>query len=161
MRLSEQIFPRQVVLIATSSAEGKPNVMTASFVMPVSFEPKFVAFSISPDRLTFENLKQVPEFTMNILSDSQAKEASICGAHSGRDADKFTLARLDALPARKIHPPVIYCPISFECKVSEVRKFGDHYLVVGIVVDEWIREEDFTPLLHKSGKDYMRAIDRV
>ena len=46
MKISEQIFPRVVALICTSNKEGRPITK----------------------KYSFENLKEVPEFTLNILT---------------------------------------------------------------------------------------------
>jgi flavin reductase (DIM6/NTAB) family NADH-FMN oxidoreductase RutF len=158
MKISEQIFPRVVVLICTSNKEGKPNVMTASFLMPISFEPKILAVSVSPKRYSFENLKEVPEFTLNVLTKEMKEIAEICGSFSGRKFDKFKMAKLEIEKSKKVLPPVIKdCPISLECKVLEMKEFGDHFLIVGEVLEEWIRKEKFDPLLQKTGEIYMVA----
>jgi flavin reductase (DIM6/NTAB) family NADH-FMN oxidoreductase RutF len=158
MRISEQIFPRIVALICTTNKEGKPNVMTASFLMPISFEPKILAVSISPKRYSFENLKEVPEFTLNVLTKEMKEIAKICGSFSGRNVDKFKKAKLEIEKSKKVLPPIIKnCPISLECKVLEMKEFGDHFLVVGEVLGEWIRKEKFEPLLHKTGEIFMTA----
>jgi flavin reductase (DIM6/NTAB) family NADH-FMN oxidoreductase RutF len=158
MKISEQIFPRVVALICTANKEGKPNVMTTSFLMPISFEPKILAVSISPKRYSFENLKEVPEFTLNVLTKEMKEIAEICGSFSGRKFDKFKMAKLETEKSRKVLPPVIKnCPISLECKVLEMKEFGDHFLIVGGVLEEWIRKEKFDPLLHKTGEIYMVA----
>jgi flavin reductase (DIM6/NTAB) family NADH-FMN oxidoreductase RutF len=107
MRISEEIFPRTVVLICTVNKKGEPNVMTASFLMPISFEPKYLAFSISPKRYSFENLKEIPEFTLNLLSKEMKKEAEICGSYSGKSVDKFKKANLFIEKSKKVLPPVI------------------------------------------------------
>jgi flavin reductase (DIM6/NTAB) family NADH-FMN oxidoreductase RutF len=152
MKISQQIFPRVVALIVTISKEGKPNVMTASFLMPISFEPKYLAFSIAPTRYSFKNLKEVKEFTLNICEESMLKEARICGSYSGKDKDKFKLANLETENSSKVKPPLIKkSPISFECEAEFMKEFGDHFLVVGKVIQEHVRKEDFKPLLHKSG----------
>lgn len=152
MRISEQIFPRIVVLICSTDGK-KDNVMSASFVMPISFEPKYLAFSISPKRYTFKNLKKVKEFTLNILSQEMKKEAEICGSYSGKNFDKFEMAKLEKEKPRFIRPPMIKnCPISFECQIEDMKEFGDHYLIVGKVLNEVIRKRDFKPLLHKTGE---------
>jgi flavin reductase (DIM6/NTAB) family NADH-FMN oxidoreductase RutF len=152
MRISQQIFPRPTALITTIDKNGKENVATFSFLMPVSSEPKYVAFSISPKRHSFKNLKETKEFVINVLSKEMKKEAEICGSFSGRDKDKFVLAKLTKQKAEKVKPPLIKeCPISLECKVVSIQEFGDHYLVVGIVEKEHIRKEEFDPLLHFSG----------
>lgn len=157
MRISEQIFPRPVCLICTINKKGKPNVMTASFLMPISFEPKYLAFSISSKRHSFKNLKEVPEFTLNLLSKEMKKEAEICGSCSGKEVDKFKEANLICQKSRKVSPPTIKCPLSFECKIVKMEEFGDHFLVIGKVLEEWIREEKFNPLLHYKGNIYMSS----
>lgn len=123
-------------------------MMTASFLMPISFEPKYLAFSISPKRYSFENLKEVPEFTLNLLSKEMKKEAKICGSFSGREVDKFKRVNLIREKSEKVLPPLVKCPISFECKVVKMEEFGDHFLVVGQVLNEWVRKKKFEPLLH-------------
>jgi len=158
MRISQQIFPRCVVLIASVDKEGRANVMTASFVMPVSFEPKYVAFSISPYRHTFKNLRETKEFTLNLVSKEMKEMAEICGSYSGKEANKFELAKLTKAKAEFVKAPLIEeSPISFECRVEDMREFGDHWIVVGKVLKEHVRRENFTPLLHKSGEVYMEA----
>lgn len=155
MRISQQIFPRVVALVATTDKDGRPNVMTASFVMPISFEPKYIAFSIAPNRHSFKNLQEVQEFTFNVCSEEMKKEAMLCGSYSGREVDKFKLAKLGTEKSSKVKPLLIKeSPISFECKVEFIKKFGDHCLVVGRVVEEHIRKKEFKPLLHKTANIY-------
>lgn len=156
MRISEQLYPRPVCLIVTVNKQGKPNVMTASFVMPVSFEPKYLAFSIAPTRYSFENLKAVKEFSLNVCSKGMEEVAWICGSYSGSDADKFKLAKITPENSRLVRPPTIKeCPISFECKVEEMLHVGDHWLVVGRVVEEHMRADKFKPLMHISGREFV------
>ena len=151
MRISEQIFPRVVALIVSIDENGKENVMTASFLMPISFDPKYVAIAVAEERLTFENLKKTKEFTLNICSKEMKEKAIICGSYSGREKDKFELAKIEREKSKIVKPSLIKeSPISFECKVEFMNKFGDHWLVVGKVVEEHVRRKEFSPLLHKS-----------
>ncbi|HDI02958.1 MAG TPA: flavin reductase family protein [Candidatus Pacearchaeota archaeon] len=151
MRISEQIWPRAVCLVTTASKKGKVNVMTASFVMPISFEPKYLAFSIAPERESFKNLKETKEFGLNVCDEKMYRKALICGSYSGKNTDKFKLAKLEKENAKFIKAPLLKeSPISFECKVEAIKRFGDHYLVVGKVINEVVRKENFKPLLHKT-----------
>jgi flavin reductase (DIM6/NTAB) family NADH-FMN oxidoreductase RutF len=132
--------------------------MTASFVMPVSFEPKYIAVAISPKRYTFQNLKEVKEMTINICDTNMKEAAKICGSYSGKDADKFELAKLTAIKSSKISVPWIKeAPVSFECVVEDMHEYGDHYIVVGRVVEEHIQKKDFVPLSHVSGERYIMS----
>ena len=155
MRISEQIFPRVVALIVSIDENGKENVMTASFLMPISFEPKYIAVAIAEERLTFENIKKTKEFTINICDKGMKEKAMICGSYSGREKDKFELAKIEREKSKIVKPSLIKeSPISFECKVEFMEKFGDHWLIVGRVVEEHVRKKDFSPLLHKSKSQF-------
>jgi len=155
MRISEQIFPRVVALIVSIDENGKENVMTASFLMPISFEPKYIAIAIAEERLTFENIKKVKEFTVNICDKEMKEKAIICGSYSGREKDKFELAKIEREKSKVVKPSLIKeSPISFECKLEFMEKFGDHWLIVGRVVKEHVKKEDFSPLLHKSKRQF-------
>ena len=59
MKISEEIFPRSICLIISVNKDEKSNVMT------ISFDKKYSALSISSKRYLFQNLKEVPEFTLN------------------------------------------------------------------------------------------------
>ncbi len=157
MRISQQIWPRPVVLVCTTDKEGKANVMTASFIMPVSFDPKYIAVSIAPKRHTFYNLKEVKEMTINVCDVNMKEAADICGSYSGKDVDKFEMANLTKEESRRVMVPCIKeAPISFECLVEGMHEYGDHFIVVGRVVEEHVKKEDFEPLLHKSGDEFPR-----
>lgn len=160
MRISQQIFPRPVVLVVTVDGRGRENVMPASFVMPVSFNPKYLAVAIAPERHTLSNLMEVGEFTANVATLDMLEQVKVCGSYSGRDVDKFSMARLSRMPSKKVRPPgIVESPITFECVVEYTGLFGDHYLVVGRVVEEHVRSTEFRPLLHYSGDRYMESKD--
>lgn len=158
MRISQEIFPRPVVLVVTVDGKGKENIMPASFVMPVSFSPKYVAIAVAPERHTFSNLKEVGEFTVNVATLEMLEQVRVCGSHSGRDVDKFSMTKLTKTPSKKIRPSgIAESPITLECVVAYMNLFGDHYLVVGKVVEEHVRKTTFSPLLHHTGDSYMEA----
>lgn len=158
MRISQQIFPRPVSLIVSIDKSGRPNVMTASFLMPVSFEPKYLAFSISPQRYSFKLLTETKEFTLNVCDEALLGAAKICGTTFEKGEDKFKLAKLTKESSESVKPPTIKeCPVSLECKVELMEEFGDHFLVIGRVLNEKIRKEDFRPLLHKSGENFLKV----
>lgn len=157
MRISEMLYPRIVCLITSISKDGKPNVMTASFVMPISFEPKYLAISISPMRHTFQNIQEMKEFGVNVCSEEMKEIAKICGSYSGKEFDKFNLAKIKKENGKIIKAPLIKeCPISLECEVEEIKPFGDHFLIVGKVLNEKIRKKDFRPLLHKTKNEWIK-----
>ena len=145
MRISQQIFPRHVAIVVVGS-----NAMTASFLMPVSFDPKYIAFSISPKRYTFQLIQKEKYFSINMLEKDQKEIAIFCGTLSGRNVNK--LEKLEVEEGK--YTKIIDCPISFECEKVFMKEFGDHNIVVGKVLKEKVRKKEFIPLLHYSGDKF-------
>lgn len=161
-RISKLIFPRPTVLITTCDKQGKPNVAAFSFITPVSFNPKYVSFAVAPERHTFRNLLECREFVVNVPSEGLLSKVWICGSESGRDVDKFKLAGLEVEGGSKVRPPRIKnCPIQLECVVEFMKEFGDHYLVVGKVVEEHVEKLDLRPILHYTGREFYKLGEKV
>ncbi|MGQ9479029.1 MAG: flavin reductase family protein [Thermoproteota archaeon] len=138
-------------LVVPCDSNGQPDIAPFSFLMPVSFEPKYVAFAVSPKRKTYENLKEVGEFVLAVPSREMFSKAWACGTRSGRDVDKFKTLGLEAVKAKSVRPPLVKnIRVQLECKVEFMKEFGDHWLVVGRVLEEHVETLDFQPLLHYS-----------
>jgi len=160
MRVSKFIFPRPIALITTVNEEGKPNVASFSFLMPISFKPIYLAFAVAPTRYTFENLVKTKEFVFNIATVDMKEEVIICGTRSGRKVDKFKLAKLETEESIKVKPPrLVKSPAQLECVVVDIREYGDHYIVVGKAVEEHLKREDFKPLMHVTGSIYASHVE--
>ncbi|MGQ9596553.1 MAG: flavin reductase family protein [Thermoproteota archaeon] len=161
-RISEIIFPRVTGLVVTCDSRGKPDIATFSFLMPISFEPKYVAFAISPRRQTFTNLQEVDEFVLAMPTKDMLDKAWSCGTRSGRDVDKFVLLGLERMKAKKVRPPLVRgFPVQLECKVEFMREFGDHWLVVGRALEEHVETLNFQPLLHYSRKEFSIPSEKI
>jgi flavin reductase (DIM6/NTAB) family NADH-FMN oxidoreductase RutF len=65
----------------------------------------------------------------------------ICGKKSGRDVDKFKLAKLTPKKGVKVNAPLIEeSPVSIECKVVKEVEAGDHVWFIGEVLAAHVRE---------------------
>ncbi|MEM2732782.1 MAG: flavin reductase family protein, partial [Nitrososphaerota archaeon] len=101
------LHPCMTVLIVSISREGKLNVMTCAWNMPVSEDPPLIAVAISNESYTNQLIKETGEFTVNIPDEKMLKALWICGSKSGREVDKFKLAKLTTTSSKKIAPPII------------------------------------------------------
>jgi flavin reductase (DIM6/NTAB) family NADH-FMN oxidoreductase RutF len=160
---SRILHPYNTVLI-TASSKGKSNVMAAAWIMPVSINPPILAMSIKAERYTFKLIDESGFFAVNIPSFENEKQVLICGRTSGKDIDKFKLAKFTTEPGRCIDVPVIKeCIAHIECRVINTYKLGDHILVVGEVCAAYAGKEVFgkmykldkhRPLLHLGGDTF-------
>jgi len=134
----------QVVLLSCGY-EGKNNITTLAWNMPLGHNPALMAISITSKRYSYDLLKKSGEFVINVPGIELFKEVVYCGTNSGRDVGKFKETKLTADKANKLkHAPLIKeCIGHLECKVHSEREVGDHILIVGEIIAASARKELF------------------
>ena len=147
------LTPGCVVLVA-SQKEGRYNVMTASWQMPVSVKPPLVAVAVAKRHLTAEYIRAGGAFTVNVPGLSLLPKVHHCGSVSGRDADKFAATGLTAVPGQKVAAPLIAeCLAGIECRLWNTYDGGDHHIFVGEVVAAVAAQECFEKHWLFTGKE--------
>lgn len=142
-----RLLPWPVTLIGTYH-EGRHNLMTASWVMQVSFRPPLLMVSIAPERYTYELLTKNGEFVVSILAADQMEIANFCGTRSGRDTDKVKALGLKTKPATQVRVPLLEdCVANLECRLVSLHPAGDHVICVGEVVGGSVERGEASPLL--------------
>ncbi|HAA89932.1 MAG: Flavin reductase domain protein FMN-binding protein [Thermoanaerobacterales bacterium 50_218] len=140
-------MPWPVTLIGAAH-EGRYNVMTASWVSQVSFNPLMVMVSIAPERYTYELIQKSGEFVVSILAKEQVQVANFCGSRSGKETDKIEELKLKTQPGKVVKVPLLQdCIANLECKVVATQEAGDHVIFIGEVVAGSVVREDAIPLL--------------
>ena len=126
------LYPMRACLIA-SRHEGKDNVMSATWVFPLSMDPPLFGVSISPKRHSFGMLRGGKAFSINIPSGEMEEAVRICGTKSGRESDKFAEAKLTKEEGMSV-PLIKECLASIECELVDEITMGDHSVFVGKAV---------------------------
>jgi flavin reductase (DIM6/NTAB) family NADH-FMN oxidoreductase RutF len=123
------------VTVVTVEKDGKPNAMTAAWVVPVSHRPPLVVVHIAPQRYTHDIIMETKEFGLCILADDQMDISQHAGTTSGRKVDKFSADSMKAKRSKVIGAPVLEgCAVTMECKLEKAISMGDHTIFVGRVV---------------------------
>jgi len=123
--------PMGVVLVS-SSFNGQDNVMTACWAFPVSFDPLLFGVAIGRERHSHSLIRKGSEFVLNIPGEDLLDAAIICGENSGRDTDKFEIAKLTREKSEKVSSPSIKEALSsIECRVVKSVEAGDHTIFIG------------------------------
>ena len=177
MKLRRDVFrpvvPTPAALITCVADGGRPNIITLGECYMLSLEPLVVGISIRPSRYSHRLISASREFVVNFPTVELAAATDYCGLVSGADVDKFEATGLTPEPADVVAAPLIAeCPLSFECRVRDVLKFGgSHDVFVGDVVathvEDWALDEagQFDPALARSiafvGRSYWAIGPRV
>ena len=137
------LYPRQTVLV-TSRHEGRDNIITLDWAMPVSFAPPLVAISVAPKRFSHDMIKGSKEFVLAIPTPQMQEAVLYCGTHSGKDTDKFKGSGLTKAKASKVKAPLIKeAGANIECRLFSSLEAGDHTIFIGEVL-ETHKESDST-----------------
>jgi flavin reductase (DIM6/NTAB) family NADH-FMN oxidoreductase RutF len=136
-KVYQTIEPGPVVLL-TTAAKGRANVMTMSWHMMVDFEPPLIACIVSDANYSFAALRKTGECVIAIPAAKLAPKVVEIGNTSGRDVDKFAAFGLTPLPAKRVGAPLIAeCFINLECKVIDTRLVKTYGLFILEVVRAW------------------------
>lgn len=105
-RVYQLLEPGPVVLL-TTAAKGRSNVMTMSWHMMVEFTPPLVACVVSPADHSFRALRATKECVIAVPAVALAPKVVGIGNCSGRNVDKFERFGLTPVPARMVAPPLV------------------------------------------------------
>jgi flavin reductase (DIM6/NTAB) family NADH-FMN oxidoreductase RutF len=132
------------LLLVTSGADGKPNVMTIGWgtIGSIWSRPVFLVL-VRPSRYSYTRLEEASDFTVNVPPRELAEAAACCGTVSGRDYDKFLKTRLTPVPSRQVRPPIIQeCVVHYECRTLHRNDLVPDALAQA-VKDEFYPQGDF------------------
>jgi flavin reductase (DIM6/NTAB) family NADH-FMN oxidoreductase RutF len=153
--------PLTVALVGTM-VNGRPNYLVIGYICPVDFG-RYIFFSLYKKRYTSIGIHENKTFSVNIPTESQLREVSICGSKSGRNIDKSTL--FDNFFGELGTAPMIReCPINIECEVAQILDYDPNEGIIGKVVRSYINEDCLTgdkpdmlkvkPVVWATGGDY-------
>ena len=81
-------FMTNVGLITSDGPFGA-DVMACEWTHHISYSPGLIAVCISPNKATYENIKQTKEFGVNLCSTEQSIMSSIAGGYTGSMYNKI------------------------------------------------------------------------
>ena len=142
------------VILLTTAAKGRANIMAQSWHMMIEFEPPMVASIVSNRNFSFDALTATRECVINIPTVEIAEKVVACGNSSGRKTDKFEAFGLTPVRASRVSAPLIAeCYANLECKVVDTREVNRYCLFILEVVKAWIDPAKKHPrTIHHMGK---------
>lgn len=121
------IEPGPVVLVSTAH-NGRANLMTMSWLMPMEFTPPLIGCVTGPWNFSYRALRATRECVIAIPGVDLAEKVVKIGNCSGQDLDKFKTFRLTPRPAAQVGAPLVAeCLYNLECRLVDAtlaNKFG-------------------------------------
>ncbi len=140
------IAPIPAVMVSCGDME-KSNIITVAWCGITNTVPPKTYVSIRPSRYSYNIIKESGEFVINLVPATLAKKADFCGIYTGKKVDKFQKCEFTKEKSSKISAPMIgECPISIECKVTDIIPLGSHHMfladILAVNVEKGMLEGD-------------------
>ena len=142
--------------MVTVGEGDEANIITVAWTGIVNTVPPKTYISVRPTRHSYELLKKTGEFCVNLTPARLVKAADFGGMYTGKKVDKFARCSLTKGEATEVSCPIIEeCPLTLECKVTDVLELGSHHMfladIVAVDVVETLVDEKGKLRLDKAG----------
>lgn len=118
------------VSLITGVGESAPTGLAVGSFMSVSLEPGMIAICPAVSSKSWPEIRTSGCFCVNILGDHQLE---LCQSFAVSGADKFSGLEWRAAPSGS---PIIEGVVGWiDCEIENEQEVGDHYLVVGRVLE--------------------------
>jgi len=139
-------FPTGVTVVTAAGADGPAWLAIGSFGS-VSLDPPLVMFMPGKSSTSWPAIEAAGHFGVNILAEDQEQMSSLFASKAG---DKF--AGLE-WTAKATGAPIFEASLAWiDCEIDRVSEGGDHWIVLGRVLDLGVQREDVGPLVFLAGK---------
>jgi len=144
--LQHAIAPRPICFASTVDKTGRVNLSPFSFFNLFSSNPPIVIFSPSrrvrnnTTKHTLENVLEVPEVVINIVTEDLVQQVSLASCEYDRDTNEFVKAGLTMEAATLVAPPMVKeSKVKLECRVMEVKALGTEGGAGNLIIAEVLR----------------------
>ena len=148
------VCPLPPTMVSCGDIENS-NIITIGWTGILNTIPPKTYISVRPTRHSYNIIKEKGEFVINLTPSKLVKEADYCGIYTGKKVDKFAKCKLTKVKGTQVDAPMIdECPVSIECKVTDIVPLGSHDMfmadIVAVNVDENLFDKDDKMRLDKA-----------
>ena len=177
--LAGLVVPRPIALVTTVDERGRTNAAPFSFFNVMGTEPPMVVIAPSDrddgtPKDTAANLILNGECVIHLCDELLAKRMVACARSLPAGESEIESGRFLTQKAEKVRPPIlIECPVALECRVIDIRYYGENRLVILEVLLAHVREgvadpetwkvdyKNYAPVGRLNSPDgYVRTVDR-
>ena len=151
------LAPLPPTMVSCGDMESS-NIITIGWTGILNTIPPKTYISVRPTRHSYEMIKEKGEFIINLTPSNLVKEADYCGIYTGKKVNKFEKCKLTKVKGTQVDCPMIEeCPISIECRVTDIIPLGSHDMFMADIVAINVDEE----LFDKEGKMHFEKANLI
>lgn len=177
--LAGLVVPRPIALVTTIDHEGRTNAAPFSFFNVMGTEPPMAVIAPSnrddgTPKDTAANLILNGECVIHLCDEAVASKMVECARGLPPGVSEIARAGFTTRPAERVKPPILVeCPVALECRLLDIRTYGENRLVVVEILlvhardgiadpQSWkVDYTKYTPVGRLNSPDgYVRTLDR-
>lgn len=137
-------YPGMVAMVTARSGH-KRNVMAAGWHAYIGSGPGMYGIALREATFSYGMIKESGAFGVNFLPAERSEAIQGAGTLSGSDGDdKLDRLLIDYEDGLKTGVPVLNdAYMAYECRVADINLYGDHYWIVGEIVQVYQDQEMF------------------
>lgn len=140
------VLPRPIAFVSTVGEDGVFNIAPYSFYGAMSVQPAIVYIGIGAKvrqrqkKDTIRNIEFSNDFVVNIVDEILAEQMNQSSADYASNVDEFKEVGLTAGTSDLVKAPrIAESPVSMECKVRLILKFGEFPKSTDVVLGEVLK----------------------
>ncbi|WP_270089411.1 flavin reductase family protein [Sphingobacterium sp. SYP-B4668] len=162
------VAPRPICFASTVDANGNINLSPFSYFNLMSHQPPICVFSPlrrmrdGSTKHTLENIKEVGEVVINIVSYSMVQQQSLASTEYVKGVNEFEKAGFTAIASDHVTPPrVAESPVQLECRVTNIIPLSDAPGAGNLVLAEILSMHVHEHLVDEQNEIAQDALDLV
>lgn len=166
--LTGAVAPRPIAFASTVDAEGNVNLSPFSFFNVFSANPPLMVFSPArrvrdnTTKHTLENILEVPEVVINIVSFDMVQQASLSSTEYAKGVNEFEKSGFTELASELVTPPRVQeAPVQMECVVKDVIHLGNEGGAGNLILCEVVKYHAHQYIFDENGAIDPYKIDTV
>src|SRR6516165_11986047 len=142
-------FPTGVTVVTVASGDGAMHGVTVNSFSSVSLDPMLVLVCLNEASRAVGLIERAGAFVVNVLSAGQ-RDVSRWFANRYRPAGSTMFDGVPFEPGATGCPVLVDAAASFECRLRQSHRAGDHLIVLGEVV-ALVHRPQLEPLIFHAG----------
>jgi len=135
------------VTVIVTEIDGQIRAMTANSFTSLSLDPPLVLFCVGRTTKTGQVIHSASGFSVNILSHAQQGLSTyFAGGWKEAQPPPFTFVKWAGAPR------LAGCAAAVGCAIESIQEGGDHWIVIGRVLDLHQSDEVHPPLVFYGGR---------
>lgn len=161
------VGPRPICFASTIDKNDNVNLSPYSFFNAFSSSPPIMIFAPARNRHgeqkhTYHNVKEVPEVVINIVNHAIIQQQSLASHAYEKGVNEFIKSGLTQVSSEQVRPPrVAESPVAYECKVIEIKEFGNNPGAGSLVICQVLVIHVQSAYLDKNGFPDSTKLDLV